>query len=103
MDVQYQLEFTNTHQKDTYMQTRMAAVSIVPVEQERVNDFTVHTDSTTIPASGTIRRVITATLTADFLTRFPTENDRRAALKDAFKNVFGQMLPAQITESISFV
>ena len=103
MDVVYTLRVLNTYQKDSYVRDKMEAISIVAVEQERVDQFAVHTDATIIVASGEITRTITATLTADFLTQFPTFDMRIEGLKGAFKNVFAQMMPAEVFEGIGLV
>jgi hypothetical protein len=85
------------------MSAKMAAVDITPVMQERVDQFTLFSDTTSIPSSGNIRRVIRVTLTADFMTQFPTNDDKTAALVPAFKNHFQKHLPAQITQTFSLV
>jgi len=100
MDVQYTIVVSNTYLKDADMRAKVAAVDITQVEQERVNDFAVHTDNTNIFATGSIHRVITATLTADFLSKTDTGDPattvdaRLAALSGAFKNIFSMQLPA---------
>jgi hypothetical protein len=103
MDVRYEIEFTNKFQKDADMRDKMHAIDITAVEQERAEQFVVHTNSTTIPSSGTIRRTIQATLTADFLVQYPDDTTRRHALKNAFSGLFNQMLPAQTKESITLI
>jgi hypothetical protein len=102
MDVQYTIVVRNTHLKDADMAAKVAAIDITQVEQEREDDFVVHTDVTPSPpaTSGRIHRVITATLTADFLSKTDTGDPaktidvRLAALSGAFKNVFSMQLPA---------
>lgn len=104
MDVEFRIDISNKHLKDANVQAKVAGVDITSVEQERDNDFTVHTDATTIISVGNIRRTITATLTADFEFRFPTNNDKRYALEGSFQHLFALQVPAaSVNENLTLI
>lgn len=103
MDAQYTIKVTNKYLADAAMAAKVAAVDISTVEEERGDDFAVHTDNTVIFAAGEIRRIIVATLTEDFESRFPSNDDRRYALEGAFESFFNFNIPASVTESLSLI
>ena len=103
MDVQYTIDVENKYLADATMSAKVAAVDITKVEQERADDFAVHTDNTAIVVPGQIQRTITATLTASFESRFPTNNDRRVALNGAFRDLFMKNIPANVAENLSLI
>lgn len=104
MDVEYTLDITNKYFADADMVTKIGGVNISPIQQERQDDFTVHTDDGgAIVSPGKIRRTITATLTAEFESKFPTEDQRRTALNGAFEEFFTKNVPAIVKENISFI
>lgn len=99
-DVRYTIEVTIPTKSDAVVVAAMEDVDITPVLEERVRDFTLCDDTTSIFAAGTIRRVIIAELTPEFESKFPTDNDRLSALRGAFKNRFGSQLPARVDEIV---
>lgn len=103
MDVVYEIDIENKFLKDSDMAARMTAVVLTPVLSERADDFTLVGSPVTIPAPGIIRRTITATLTADFMAKYPTNDQKRAQLSDVFRAFFYLNLPGEVTETITLV
>lgn len=105
MNVTYTLSVRARFLNSADMIARVAAIDISPVESERQKDFTVIDDNTALAAGSTVtvERVIEATLTADFESRFPTLSDKQRALEGAFKNFFSMNLPGKFTETVLIV
>lgn len=103
MDVEFTLTITNKYLKDAQVVSKMEDIDITPIEQERAGDFAVHDDVTNTDGSGTIRRVITATLTPEFLTKYPEFFDRQQAVTKVFQDYFSKQLPGRVTEAFAFI
>lgn len=101
MDVRWTITLRNEHQTDASCLAKLAAVSIVAVEQERVDDFTVCNDVTAKVSAGVFTRDITASTTAAFDAKFPTDENKISSLSEAFHGVFEMTLPSRVEENLT--
>ena len=71
----------------------IAAVDVSRLEAARADDFTICDDQTAVVSPGQITRTFIMTLTADFESRFPTEDLQRRSLTNLFKHALEQRTP----------
>jgi len=103
MNAVFVITVNNQYLKDADVSDRVEAVDIAPINEEQRRWWTFVSSVMAVPAAGTITRTITVTLTEEFLSQFPTEAQRTAALTNRFKSFFNMQLPATVTEEISYV
>lgn len=101
--VTYKITTTNTYQKDSVAKNRLEAVQMVVVLDSNRDKFVspVVSDVSAVVSTGVIERTIEIDLTAEFMSKFPTYNQRMSALKDLLKGHFQAVMPGTVSEVIS--
>lgn len=96
------VSYERNYRPDADLAAQIAAVSIAKEADARARDFTVCEDVTVVASPGQIVRSITLALTADFISRFPTEDQQRSSLTNYFRRLLEMRTPYIKTAFESF-